>query len=423
MSRRVLSWRAAPRLGRLATAAVIAVGAAVVTRDASLLLLGAPVLGALAVTRRRGEPAAVEAGVEASAARCFEGDDVTISVTLTAPVILDEITFSLEASPSARLVSQSLTQVVVGQAVARGQWVVRPGLWGRRTPGAVRVRVRSRGGIWESAIDVPAAALEIFPHPPPAHARLVPAELLRRIGDHAARAAGAGIEFAGIRDYLPGDRLRDLNWAVSSRRGQLQINQRSAQRAADLVLVIDAFSEVGPPGDSTLDVAVRGAAALAAAYLRTGDRVGLVALGGMLRWLAPAPGDLHFYRIAEMVFDVRHDSVVTPDLDRIPRTALPPGALVVVFSPLLDERALGAVTDLRERGMTVLIVDVLRHEPPAVPRSAMSSLAVRLWKLDRGALQAGLARLGVPVLSWEAGTDLDAVLSPVRRLPRPMMRS
>jgi len=183
------------------------------------------------------------------------------------------------------------------------------------------------------------------------------------------------------------------------------------------VVMIDAFSEIGPPGDSTLDACVHGAAALTAAYLRIGDRVGFVALGGMLRWLSPGAGGRHFYRIIEMVFDVRHESVVTPSLDRIPRTALPPAALVVLFSPLLDERAIGAVTDLRRRGFSLIVVDVLHHEPPVMSRSPGSGLAVRLWRLDRAALRASLAGLGVPVVTWHSGGQLDAVLDPMRRLP------
>src|SRR6516164_1056350 len=111
--------------------------------------------------------------------------------------------------------------------------------------------------------------VEVFPHPPPARASLLPADLLRRIGDHTASATGAGIEFFGIRGYQPGDRLRDMNWAVTSRLGQPFVNQRAALRAADLVVMVDVFSDVGPPGETTLDVAVRGAAGLATAYLGT----------------------------------------------------------------------------------------------------------------------------------------------------------
>ena len=259
--------------------------------------------------------------------------------------------------------------------------------------------------------------LEIFPRPVRMRSRLVPAELLRRIGEHTGRAVGDGVEFAGIRPYLPGDQLRDVNRAVSIRRGQLHVNQRSAARAADLVMMIDTFGAPGLVADRALDVAVHGAAALATAYLRVSDRIGIVVLGGALRWLGPAHGDRQFYRIAEMMLEARYDSWVTPDLSRIPRTALPPGTLVVVFSPLLDPRGFTALTDLRQRGFPLIVVDTLRDEPPTRPRSPNERLALRVWRLDRSATQVTLRDLGVPVLRWDAGTELDSVLAPLRQPP------
>jgi uncharacterized protein (DUF58 family) len=277
----------------------------------------------------------------------------------------------------------------------------------------VRVRCHTEGA-GQAELTLSPPRVEVFPHPPPARATLLPADLLRRIGDHTAASAGSGIEFYGIRGYQPGDRLRDVNWAVTSRLGQPYTNQRAALRAADLVVMVDAFSDVGPPGDTTLDVAVRGAAGLATAYLATGDRVGVVVLGGVLRWLAPAPGSRQFFRIVEMAFGVRFPSEVTPDLDRVPRIALPPRALVVLFTPLLDRRAINAVTDLRQRGVSLVVVDVLRHEPPTDSRLPAAALAVRLWRLDRVALRANLARLGVPVLTWDSGTGLEGAQAPLR---------
>jgi uncharacterized protein (DUF58 family) len=416
MTAHPVTWRAGARLRRLATIALLAMAAAAVTGHGDLLLLAAPALAALAMTGRRGAPAKLALKATVAVSRCYEGEDIELTVSLDSPRVLDEITFSFDPAVTVAVVCGTTTQVTVGGTSAEARWALRPAAWGRRTPGLVRVRCRY-GSVWQANLKMQVGTVEIFPHPPPARARLVPPDLLRRIGEHQARTPGQGIEFAGIRDYVVGDRLRDVNWAVSSRRRRLHVNQRAADRAADLVVMLDAFSEVGPPGDSTLDVAVRGAAALTTAYLRAGDRVGAVALGGMLRWLAPDTGDRHFYRIAEMVFDVRQDSVVTPDLDRIPRTALPPAALVVLFSPLLDERAIGAVTDLRERGFSLIVVDVLRHEPPASQRSDFSGLALRLWRLDRGALRARLADLAVPVVVWDTGDDLGVALAPLRRLP------
>jgi uncharacterized protein (DUF58 family) len=405
------AWQAAPRLRRLATVAVLVVIAAVLARHADLLLLGAPALAALAAAGRGGRPQALDAEISAAPSRCFEDEDVEVIATLATP--MDEVTFRIVLGPAVALAQGQATQVVVAESPARARWVIRPHTWGRQVPCTVTVRCRT-DGVGETGLTLRPGRVEVFPHPPPVRATLLPADLLRRIGEHTAAAAGAGIEFFGIRGYQPGDRLRDLNWSVTSRLGQPHVNQRAALRAADLVIMIDAFSDVGPAGETTLDVAVRGAAGLATAYLRTGDRVGIVVLGGVLRWLAPSPGNRQFFRIVEMAFGVRFPSEATPNLDRVPRTALPPRALVVLFSPLLDRRALTAVTDLRQRGVSLVVVDVLRYEPPAESRLPMSQLAVRLWRLDRAALHASLTGLGVPVLRWDSGTGLEGAAVPLR---------
>jgi uncharacterized protein (DUF58 family) len=420
-----MSWYPTARARGLATAALLALAAAVLTGHAALVLLAAPALGVLALMPRR-HPPALDVDFALSSSRCFEGEDVTVTVTVTgtgAPP-LDEIVIELQA-PLAGPSSRAQTFLRARRASTR--WVIRPGRWGRFSPGTVLVT--GRAGALQTSRRIELDPLEVFPRPARMRPRLVPAELLRRIGEHTGRAVGEGVEFAGIRPYLPGDQLRDVNRAVSIRRGQLHVNQRSAARAADLVVMIDAFGPVdgpvdgtaGPVTERTLDLAVHGAAALVTAYLRVSDRAGLVVLGGLLRWLGPAAGDRHFYRIAEMMLAARYDSYVTPDVGRIPRTALPPGTLVVVFSPLLDPRGFGAITDLRQRGFPLIVVDTLRDEPPPGTR-ADARLALRLWRLDRTATRTALRDLGVPVLQWPESTELDGVLAPLRKPPPGLRR-
>ena len=416
-------WYPAARSQSLATAALLALLAAILTGHAALVLLAAPALAALALLPRRRRPAELAVDVALSGSRCFEGEDVTITATVRGLSSagdarpLDEIVIGLELAPQVSPADRDpapRTQAFLctGQATAR--WVVRADRWGRYSPGTVRVTTRA--GAFGTSAAAGLDRMQVFPRPGRLRPRLVPAELLRRIGEHTGRAVGAGVEFAGVRPYLPGDQLRDVNRAVSIRRGQLHVNQRAASRATDLVVMVDAFGDSGPVSERSLDVAVHGAAALVTAYLRVSDRAGLVVLGGLLRWLGPAPGDRQFYRIAEMMLAARYDSFVTPDLGRIPRTALPPGTLVVVFSPLLDPRGFGAVSDLRQRGFPLIVVDTLRDEPPAGSRPD-TRLALRLWRLDRAATRSALRALGVPVLSWDTGTELDSVLAPLRRPP------
>ena len=93
----------------------------------------------------------------------------------------------------------------------------------------------------------------------------------------------------------------------------------------------------------------------------------------------------------------------------------------MVFSPLLDPRGFGAITDLRQRGFPLIVVDTLRDEPPPGTR-ADARLALRLWRLDRTATRVALGNLGVPVLKWPEDTELDGVLAPLRKPPPGLRR-
>ena len=127
-----------------------------------------------------------------------------------------------------------------------------------------------------------------------------------------------------------------------------------------------------------------------------------------MRWLPPGVGLRQVYRVVETVLDVRlDDSYVAPDLNRLPRRALPPGALVVLFSPLLDPGVLEILRDLRERGHPTVAVDVLRAEPLPPPGTRAGPEAVRLWRLERDALRHELSSIGVTVVPW--GDDEHAV--------------
>jgi uncharacterized protein (DUF58 family) len=272
--------------------------------------------------------------------------------------------------------------------------------WGR-WDGRILVTVRSRGGLFAGTAALGLGEITVFPRPPSLTQLALPAQLRTRIGDHVDRRPGEGVEFAGVRPFVPGDRLRRINWPVTSRRGALHVNQLAAEQAAEIVAIIDAITDAGPPGGSSLDRAVRGAAGIARAYTRAGDRVGVITLYGPMRWIAPGIGQRQFYRIVESVLGARSlYSFVAPDMARIPPAVLPAGALVIMFSPLLDERAIDAVIDLRERGYPVIVADVLGTSPAPSAGPAGPGLALRLWRLERQALRYRLESLGIPVVGW-----------------------
>lgn len=395
-----LTWAPTAHYRRLVTVALLPLLAAVVLGRLGYLVLAAPMLAALALAARRPGYAA-HVSVRSSGDRCFEGEQVIIGVSAEpgGPAASAGVHLML---PSALEVSGGPGgRVHGGSGSVEAEWRAGAQRWGRWDSGRVLVTVRSRGGLFAGTVAVSVGEITVFPRPPSLTQLALPAQLHSRIGDHVDRRTGEGAEFAGVRPFAPGDRLRRINWQVTSRRGVLHVNQFAAERAAEIVAVIDAVTDTGPPGESTLDRAVRGAAGIARAYTRAGDRVGVITLYGPMRWIVPGAGQRQFFRIVESVLDIRSlYSYVSPDMARIPPAVLPADALVVMFSPLLDERAIDAAIDLRERGHAVIVTDVLATFPTPARGSAVPGLALRLWRLERQALRYRLESLGIPVIGW-----------------------
>jgi uncharacterized protein (DUF58 family) len=413
-----LAWRPTAHHRRLATVALLASLAALLFGRAGLLALAAPLLAALAAGQRGGRPATVEVTDRVDPGRCLEGDTVQVTAGVQAGTPLGRIEVALRPSATLEpLPASAVSHAGHGQR-AEARYPVRAIRWGRWSSGVLAIRLRTEGGLAEARVDVPLGELRVYPAAATLGRLVVPAALPDQIGQHVGRAAGSGVEFAAVRPYVPGDPPRRVNWPASLRRGRLHVTDRAAERSAPVVVAIDAFSDVGPFGRTTLDRAVRGAAGAIQAYLRVGDRVGFVVLGGVLSWLAPDIGGRQLYRLVEAVLAVRpNTSMVDPDVDRVPPVALPAGALVVLFSPLLDERAVGTVRDLRERGRPVLVVDVLTEQPPTRPGDRTEALAVRLWRLDRAATRFRLAGMGVPVVDWDGTAPLDQPVAGLTRRP------
>jgi uncharacterized protein (DUF58 family) len=391
-----LTWAPTAHYRRLATVALLPLLAAVVLGHPGYLVLAAPMVAALALAARRPRSGA-RVSVRSSADRCLEGEQVVIRVSAGSAGPAYSAGARLTPPAGLAVSGGAAAQVQAGGAIEAG-WRLTAQRWGRWDSGRILVTLRSRGGLFVGTAVLALPEITVFPRPPALAQLVLPAQLRTRIGDHVDRRPADGIEFAGVRPFVPGDRLRRINWLVTSRRGALHVNEFAAERAAEIVALIDATADAGPPGDSALDRAVRGAAGIARAYTRADDRVGVITLYGPMRWIAPGIGQRQFFRIVESVLDARTlHSYVSPDMARIPPTALPAGALVIVFSPLLDERAIDAVIDLRERGYPIIVTDVLGTSPGAPARPG---LALRLWRLERQVLRYRLESLGIPVVGW-----------------------
>ena len=96
---------------------------------------------------------------------------------------------------------------------------------------------------------------------------------------------------------------------------------------------------------------------------------------------------------------------------------IPPGAIVVAFSTLLDTEFALSLIDLRRRGHVVVAVDVLQGSP----FTAQQDLLVdRMWTLQRSAMYRDMGTVGVDVVAWGTDHTLDQSMRAVPDRRRPL---
>jgi len=292
--------------------------------------------------------------------------------------------------------------------------------WGAYEVGETVWRAHDRFGmlVFEGTAGEP-KPLKVYPGGETLRSLLRPLETQAFAGNQVARSRGEGIEFADLRPFTPGDRVRRVNWRATARRGVPWVNEAHPERDADVVIFLDTFAEARRHDLGTLDLAVRAAGSLAVQYLKEKDRVGLVSFGGVLNWLTTSTGIVQLYRIVDSLLDSEILlSYAWKGIGIIPTRTLPPRALVLALSPLLDERSVTALLDLRARGFDLAVIEVSPLPFVEPGRGEPEQLAYRLWLLRREAMRSRYAALGVPVVEWREDVPLEAVIEGVRGFRR-----
>jgi len=410
-----LRWRPSPLTRSVVTCAAAALAVAVIGGYWQLVAFAAPLVGVLVSIGWQRHPPRVQVHAEPGSQRCFESEEtrLTVWVSLGSAESADvTVDLTLETVDGMRL------ETIDAGSAARQTAAVTADKWGRY-PIVARVNVVARGGLVLGTGVVDAATVFVFPLAPPQSTAIPRTELLDRLGTHLTRHIGPGVEYADVRRYVPGDQLRTVNWPVSARRGNLHVTERLTDRAADVVVMIDAYPQPPGPATEATDRVARGAVQVVQSALRSGDRAGVVVLGDRHpRWLGSDIGRRQFYRILDAMLTAG-DGFETTHGTLAPRAALPPGAIVVAFSTLLDTEFALALIDVRRRGHTVVAVDVLEGAPFEEERDG---LLARMWSLQRSFMYRDMRTIGVDVVSWRAESTLDQAMQLVPDHRRPARR-
>lgn len=242
-------------------------------------------------------------------------------------------------------------------------------------------------------------------------------------GPVPARQGGSGVDFYGVREYQMGDPRRWINWRVSARHPHdLFTNEFEQERIADVGLVLDARerSQVRVGSETLFEHAVHATASLAAAFLSSGNRVGLLIYGRSLDWTFRGYGKVQRERIAQALARARTgESQVFDRLDYLPTRLFPAQSQIVLVSPLWPDD-LPTLVRLRARRYQVLVV---QPDPVSLEMRGLASrpeveLAARIANLERSLMRRRLLQAGITVVDWHVDRSLDqAIHASLGRVP------
>jgi uncharacterized protein (DUF58 family) len=161
-------------------------------------------------------------------------------------------------------------------------------------------------------------------------------------GGYRSAFKGEGIEFAGVRAYLPGDDVRTIDWRVTARTGHLAVRRYVEERNRPVLFVVDvgAATFAGSGDRALLDVAADALALVGAAAVAGGDRIALLAWSDRQEvLLPPRRGDAALFDAVRALLLVRgsgRPGDLAGALAQVPRVLRRSGVLVVI-SPFLGE--------------------------------------------------------------------------------------
>ncbi len=248
---------------------------------------------------------------------------------------------------------------------------------------------------------------------------------LLEAGLRKLRLRGTGSEFESLRDYLPGDGFRSVDWKATARRGRLMVAQYEVERSQQICIALDCgrlmTPRVGP--QRKFDYALTAALSVARVAQGADDHVGLVAFGAKpILALAPRRGAAHLAALTRAAYDLQ-PRIEEPDYETIftrLKKDYSKRSLIVLFTDMFDPVTSAAVlSGLSVLSRRHLVVCVLMNDAaiaqaldavPRTPREAYRTSVAMTLADERNKAVAQLRAGGTIVVDVPAAKLTVAIL-------------
>jgi uncharacterized protein (DUF58 family) len=184
-------------------------------------------------------------------------------------------------------------------------------------------------------------------------------------GEYASAFHGRGMEFHEVRDYVPGDDVRDIDWNVTARMNSPYVKVFREEREMTLMLVVDVSASMTIGSTRPRSVAAAELAAILAwLAIKSHDRIGLMLFGQKVElFLPPRKGSSHVWRIIKELYTWSYGSPgtdVSHAVDHLEKV-LKRKSVCFFISDFLTEQSLSPLARLsKKHDLTCVLMD---HEP------------------------------------------------------------
>lgn len=226
-------------------------------------------------------------------------------------------------------------------------------------------------------------ALTVLPRPATSgEAPLLVDEFQSFMGEYPVNRPGDGFDFYGLREYVPGDTYRMINWKASARTDDVMVDQFERTTSTEVTFLVDgrAVTDVGPEHETPYVRAARAIVELLDKAFDERNEPRFVLYGDGLETIQPGAPDRMRQEVLEALaaWEPSGDQPLAYAIEKVlPRIA--PGSAIVVVSPLLDDPTVmdAVATALAHEYGTTVVAPPVREVPGVSQAEEEALLAAR----------------------------------------------
>ncbi len=205
-------------------------------------------------------------------------------------------------------------------------------------------------------------------------------------GEYHTAFKGRGVTFSEVREYQPGDDIRDIDWNVTARHNKPFVKVYEEERELTVMLLIDVSGsrDFGACGDSKKEVMAELAATLAFSSIQNNDKVGVIFFSDKIeKFIPPKKGRKHILLIIREIINFQPESNGT-DIDvalRFLTNALKKRSAAFLISDFIDDHDFFSSMSIANRKHDLAAIQIYDRRDSQLPAIGL----IRMKDMETGA--------------------------------------